>query len=517
MNGPCEGGPDIHFWYGDANNLYGTVMEEYLPLCDFRWLFNPELEDDEEYMTSDKGDFWDWYETPKAEEYIMSIPADAPRGFILDVDIDFPKEVHDKLNDYPPCPESKLCDAVSDFTKCQFEEEGNRWLPPKTTKLVSDLTQRRKYVIHYRNLQQAIQLGAKLMQINRVFDFQQERWLYDYIQYNTERRGECSKAGDISGKELFKLMSNSIYGKMVEDVMRRREVRVFFGDRFDKGVKRARDYASEHRMKRWKIIYSSMEEEEGGMLVMEIVREKVIVDRPVVVGFTVLELSKWWMFDFYYAAAKKHWGDRIRLMYTDTDSLVCRIESTDIEREMKEFNDTYDRLHPSKLGYFKDEHGGLSVKGFIALRPKMYAFGYYDHYCPEVKDFVPMDACANHKHKQDAHFMKHKGFPKKSVDVNTGEHTTYEKYWDVYDGIKGSRVEFQSIRPQTHVKATRPWELRTQPMVKRGLAYTDDKSFWFNKDQCVRFGHWRIEEMLPLPAWPDRVAMNPLLQDTMVC
>lgn len=101
--------------------------------------------------------------------------------------------------------------------------------------------------------------------------------------------------------------------------------------------------------------------------------------------------------------------------------------------------------------------------------------------------------------------MRHKGYPGKSILQSTGEKTTFDDFWDVHMGNPGSRVEFHKIRPvvsgasnvtplreSEYDKAHNPWMLHTQKVVKRGLASTDDKSYWFDRDHCVRFGHYSI-------------------------
>lgn len=267
--------------------------------------------------------------------------------------------------------------------------------------------------------------------------------------------------------------------------MRRKEVKVFFGKGYKKGRKKAVEYASEATYRRGKIIWSSMDTETKGMMVMEVVRKHIMVDRPMVVGFAVLELSKWWMFDFHYGCAKPFFGDTATLLYTDTDSLVYHFQglSESLAVTLEKFNEAYHRLDDSKLGDMKDEHAGKRVIGFCALRPKMYAFLY--------PTGVP---------KKDQK-MRHKGYPVKSIQVNTGRNTTFEDFWLVHMGSPGSKVAFNKIRPVVtgsnnvvpmREPKNRPWELHTEKVVKRGLAATDDKSYWFSRERVVRFGHYSI-------------------------
>lgn len=400
MNPPMQFFPDDtenHIWYGDVNALYSHTMDfGPMPMGDFYWEYNPALSNDEDHIMAPAYDF------DKMMERVRGLDLNGDRGFILEVDIRPPSDPdeQDTLNDYPLLPVNKLCEDVSRFTKNEFAKEGFDWKPPTNNKLVLDLMPRTNYVIHYWNLRQAMEKGYVVTKIHRCFSFKQSRWLSDYVQYNIKGRAEAKKNGDQAAVDLFKLLNNSIYGKTVEDVMRRKEVKVFFGKGFKKGKKKAIEYASESTYRRGKIIWSSMDADDKGMMVMEVLRKHIVVDRPMVVGFTVLELrqerflelyhltyiswfhscSKWWMFNVHYNHVQRYWSDNVRLLYTDTDSLVYHFVTKEGDPSFKEqmyrFNESYKIIHDSDLGKLKDEHGGKKVLGFCALRPKMYAFKY---------------------------------------------------------------------------------------------------------------------------------------------
>ena len=115
-------------------------------------------------------------------------------------------------------------------------------------------------------------------------------------------------------------------------------------------------------------------------------KEKVILNKPIYVGMSVLDLSKMLMFDFYYNTLKARYGDKIRLLYTDTDSVTVHVQTHDLYQDMLESATIYDTSnhppgHPlysdqnkKVIGKFKDELGGKVLTEFVGIRPKMYSY-----------------------------------------------------------------------------------------------------------------------------------------------
>lgn len=129
---------------------------------------------------------------------------------------------------------------------------------------------------------------------------------------------------------------------------------------------------------------------ENDLVAVESSRVKVTLTKPIYVGAAILELSKLHMYSFFYERLKSRYGDKARLIYTDTDSLVLSIETDDVYEDMKEDADIYDTSnypaeHPlfttvnkKVVGKFKDEMGGIPITEFVALRSKMYAYETLD-------------------------------------------------------------------------------------------------------------------------------------------
>ena len=124
------------------------------------------------------------------------------------------------------------------------------------------------------------------------------------------------------------------------------------------------------------------------LIAIKMKKTELFFNKPVYVGMSILDLSKTLMYDFHYEYAKKKW-EGLKVLYTDTDSLIYEIETDDffedIAGDVEKLFDTSDFLkdHPScisvglnkkVIGMMKDECGGKIMKEFAALRPKLYFF-----------------------------------------------------------------------------------------------------------------------------------------------
>ena len=162
--------PSKYLTYLDANNLHGAAMSMKLPTHGFKWMNKYELNNWENYSC------------------------------ILEVDLEYPKELHDLHNDYPLPPERIMCEN-------------------KVEKLIPNLRDKEKCVIHYKNLQQYLDLGLELTCIHRGIKFEESEWLKPYINKNTKLRAK--KGNSEFEKDFFKLMNNSVFGKTMENIRKR--------------------------------------------------------------------------------------------------------------------------------------------------------------------------------------------------------------------------------------------------------------------------------------------------------
>ena len=318
--------------YLDANNLYGWAMSKPLPVGGFEWMSEMELENWERFVD---------------EEGV---------GCILEVDLEYPVELHDFHNDFPLAPE--------------------RLTLGKVEKLTQNLRDKEKMVLHGKNLQLYLSLGMKLKLIRRGLKFKEKDFMKNYIDKNTSLRSQAKNAFE---KELFKLMNNSVFGKTMENVRNRVSIELV------KDAERAAKLVNKPNFEELKIF-------DEFLIAVKTRTTKVWMNKPVYVGMSILDLSKTLMFSFQYGYVKKKW-EKAEVLYSDTDSLVLNIETDDFFRDISgdvakwfDTND-YAKDHPAvleglpivkenkkKIGLMKDDCGGKIVTEWVALRPKLYSF-----------------------------------------------------------------------------------------------------------------------------------------------
>ena len=173
--------------YLDANNLYAWAMSQKLPANGFKWVKDTSKID---------------------EKFIKNYDEDNDKGFILEVDVKYPKELHDLHNDLTFLPKRMKID------KCK--------------KLVCNLRNKEKYVVHIRSLKQALNHGLKLKNVHRIIEFSQEAWLKTYIDMNPELRKIAKNDFE---KDFFKLMNNAVFEKTMENVRKHRYIKLATKDK----------------------------------------------------------------------------------------------------------------------------------------------------------------------------------------------------------------------------------------------------------------------------------------------
>ena len=165
--------------YLDANNLYGKAMTEKFPVRGFKWVNDISKID---------------------EDFVKDYNKIDNKGYILDVDVDYPSKLQNLHSDLPFLPERMIINNIK--------------------KLVCNLNDKKNYIVHINVLKQALDHGLKLRKVHRVIEFEQEAWLKEYIDVNTELRKEATNDFEIN---FFKLMNNAVLENVIGNVCHRKD------------------------------------------------------------------------------------------------------------------------------------------------------------------------------------------------------------------------------------------------------------------------------------------------------
>jgi len=404
----------------DANNLYGGASTDFLPSGGFVWIEPTEVD-------------------------ILSVPSTSDFGYICEVDIEIPKTLHDYFNDYPPLPE-KLTPPGSKFQK-----------------LLATLDNKSHYVVHYKILQFVVAHGCILKKVHRIIKFRQSAWMKGFITVNNEKRKVATSEFQ---KDIRKLLNNSTFGKSIESTRKRMDLRLV------EKWERAEKLISRPNFRR-SIIFDE------SLVAIIMGRTQYNFNKPIYVGFVILEMAKLTMLQFYYETMLKHYGpERLQLLYTDTDSFIfnikVRAENEDWRLEATEHMSQYydwsnlPSDHPSfsetnkkVLMKFKDETAGGRILEWIGLRSKMYSVKY-----------------------EKGETKKAKGVKKSAIKNKL----TFEDYKAALFENKRYYTTFNAIRSFRQI-------LNTVRVSKLSLSSEDDKRFiLINNIDTRAHGHWRNTE-----------------------
>ena len=329
----------------DANNLYGWAMSQPLP-TGFKW-------------------------TDVNPNEISELATRTDKGYILEVDVSYPKDLHNSHNDLP-----FMCERM--------EINGVEKLVP------NNLRNKKNYVIHIQALNQALQHGLRLDGIHRAIEFDQSPWLKTYIDFNTQLRTAATNDFE---KDFFKLMNNSVFGKMIENIRKHRNIKlVTTEEKYLRTVVRPNFKSG--------VLFGE------NLMGCEMGKIKVVMNKPVYLGQAILDLSKIVMYEFHYDYMVPKYGlEKLKLCYMDMDSLVYDIKTEDFYEDIADdVPARFDTsgycpnrplpvgLNKKVIGLMKDELGGKIMTEFMALRPKLYSYkvldGSEDKKCKGIKKCV---------------------------------------------------------------------------------------------------------------------------------
>ena len=333
--------------YLDENNLYGWAMSQPLPTGGFKW-------------------------TDVNPNEISELATRTDKGYVLEVDVSYPKELHNQHNDLPFMCERMEINGVE--------------------KLVPNLRDKKNSVIHNQALNQTLQWGLRLDRIHRAIEFDQSPWLKTKIDFKNQLR--MAATNDFE-KDFFKLMNNLVFGKTMENIRKHRNI----------GLVTTEEKYLRTVMKpnfKFGVLFDK------NPMGCEMGKIKVVMTKPVYLSQAILDLSKIVMYEFHYDYMVPKYGlEKLKLFHMDTDSLVYDIKTEDFYEDIA--NDVEARfdtsgysktdfrplpigLNKKVIGLMKDELGGKIMTEFVALRPKLYSYkvldGLEDKKCKGIKKCV---------------------------------------------------------------------------------------------------------------------------------
>ena len=284
--------------YLDANNYYGWAMCLKLPTKGFKWV------KDVGVFTADK---------------ISKLVKKDKKGYILEVDIEYPKNLHKEHNELPFLPE--------------------RMKIGKVEKLVPNLADKHKYVVHIKALDQALKHGLVLKKVHRAIEFEQSAWPKPYINLNTRLRKAAKNDFE---KDFLKLMNNSVFGKTMENKRNHKNMKLVTNE-------------GKYRKYVMKPNFNDYVKFSENLVGVEMGKTEITMDKPVYLGQAILDLSKTLMYEFHYDYMKPKYGERLQLCYMDADSFVYEIQIEDFYEDI--VKDVETRFDAS--GYSEDDHRPL--------------------------------------------------------------------------------------------------------------------------------------------------------------
>ena len=415
--------------YEDMTNLYGWSMSQYLPTGDFREI----------------------KVTRSSLKTILRTPNNYEHGFLIECDIEYPSNIHEKIKHFPFLPEKKTV-KLEDVSPYMTINKREKYKP--TEKLIVDQTNKQGYFLHYRDLKFYIRHGIKILNVHTVYKLKQSPWLAKYIKYNTEQR---KKAKTEFEKHFYKLVNNSFYGKTIKNIRKRLNLDL-------------RDKSDTHRIlnRQSELSFDDKIADYEKFNFYSINKETIKFTKPIYVGFCVIELSELSMYEWYYDNMQPYFGeDNLQLHYLDTDSVIFSFKPIkSLVGDLKHFKEDFDfsDLDPSHelyseankkvIGKMKLETAPeLDLDEAVFLRSKSYSYNI----------------------KQNSSHCKHKGVQ----DYNKYLLEDY-KYCLENNEIKyGVNYSFRSNKHEiTMVK---------QKMI--ALTTLDDKRCYIDKYNSIPWGH----------------------------
>lgn len=336
--------------YLDANNLYGQAMCFPMPLRDFEWMSKKEI---------------------SKFDAARDVSEDDGVGYFLEVTLHYPEHLHLPHNSFPLAAEHvKITENdLSPYSRACLStlHRPEKYVAEKLTTTFRD---RKRYLVHGLNLQLYLRLGLQLVKIHRGIKFHQETYIKPYIHMCMNKRAAAKTKSE---GDLMKLLSNSLYGKLIEGVANRMDCKF--------------NYCGENLMRQvTDPLYKGFLLCGEDFSVTFHKKRDLHMKQSWAVGFSVLELSKFAMQRTYYETLAPRFNGRLSTLMTDTDSWVLATPTCAPDETVGRLADVmdcsnYEPSHPlhdmgrkNRVGYLKNEVPKDEIVKFIGIRSKTYAF-----------------------------------------------------------------------------------------------------------------------------------------------
>jgi len=474
MNDYNENEIDSFIAYVDANNLYGWAMSQKLPYGGISIVEN---------------DIIDKEEIKKYIEFIKSYDfKNSDTGYNYEIDVIIDIEKHDFYKHFPPFCVSRnvkyeeLSELQTDILK-DLQKKSS-----KSKKLILDFTPKTNYMIHGRLLQYFLNLGGVIItKINKVIRYKQSDFLYKYVKFNSEKR---AKATSDSEKDFYKLCVNAVYGKMLESVRKHSDI-VFLDST---QIKKFNKISNRNLIKHVNII-------DEDFCIIQKKKNYHILNKPIFVGFSVLEISKLLMYEHVYDKLIPRYGlNNIKIIYGDTDSLIYKVYANDIYSDMIKYEDDYDlsemknkiflddegkpKYNKNKKvpGPFKCETHGIPIKSVTVLSAKMYAYEKADMKPEYIFNKPIQKKEGNYEVEKDGGISRRCKGTKKYI---VRDELDYKDYVDVLFNKKNINKYNNGIR-------SKDFKISSLTVLKTALCCYDDKKYMIDEKTCIPYGHYSL-------------------------
>ena len=419
--------------FADVKSLYPTIMDGKVPIGDFTKL-------DGDYLTEFKRGW-------------KSLPTDGDYAYLVWFKFRISDDVKRRLDDYPLIFNNKIVDneSISPYTENLINECGYK-LGSSKSLIASHEGNRYFTTLGYMQLMH--QLGVEIIEIEKVYRFQQEVVFRNYIRRNIELRNAALTPFE---RNLFKLFSNSLFGKLLFNA-EKNQIRTYI-------VTTLTDFQEKIN----NIFLTDAYPIDDDKVIIKLRDNNIRLNHPQYIGFFILEEAKKYMANLFHNVIKKFYPNT-RCAYTDTDSMLLIFKGINIIDSLKDtplidYFDTsnFDRNHScydaskhDQIGLLKSETGSCHISEIVCLQPKCYAI--------RLSDGSLKTAC-------------------KGINRTVAGEIPFQTFLDVHNSI-----QYQHLTRNASI-VSRKNQLSTVISKKRAFCKVDRKRYYLDAETSVAYGH----------------------------